>query len=140
MTHSLHSVKFARGVRHATSPIVLAALGAGVAISALGGAWGLMSGSIDLGTKVTGRLPFESPGFAGLALAVIVGLPALALTWLAARRDERADLSAVAAGGALIGWIVVELAFIRETSWLQALFAAVGLVLIVLGQRDRSPR
>jgi len=118
----------------------LAAVGGVTGVAALGGALGLVGGSLDLGDKVTARLPFQSPVFAGMALAVVVGLPTLVLAGLALRHDSRTDVVAVGAGFALICWIAVQLAVIREFSWLQAVFVVVGASLMLIGLRDAARR
>jgi len=49
------------------------------------------------------------------------------------RGDVRTDASAVTTGFLLIAWIVIEVAFIRQLSFLQPVFAGVGGVLVVIG-------
>ena len=82
--------------------------------------------------------PFSSYLVPGLILGVVVGGTQLAAaTALLAGRRSALLLSAVAGFGMLI-WIFVELAIIRQYSWLQAAYFVVGgleliLVLAVLG-------
>ena len=52
------------------------------------------------------------------------------------RRDPCAGRAAVAAGLLLIAWIVVEIMFIRDISFLQPFFAGVGVAFIVIGRRS----
>ncbi len=52
----------------------------------------------------------------------------------------RPGAAEIAAGALLVGWIVVEIAFIRELSFLQPCFALVGVVFVVIGRRLRTPR
>ena len=105
-----------------------------VAISAYGGAIGLATGA-DLGHELNQRLPFHSPVFGAVALALIVGVPSTVVAALAKRGDPRADTALVGAGVLLIGWIAVELAFIREFQFLQVVYVIVGLVYVALGRR-----
>lgn len=112
---------------------VMATLAGLVAVSAYGGALGLMAGFVDLGPTATARLPWHSPVLGGLALAVIVATPAAVLTWLAAQADPRRDTAAVAVGLILIVWIGVEVAVIRELSFLQPLFMLIGGMFVWLG-------
>lgn len=133
MAHTFHLPHVARADAPRLGEALLAAF---VAVSAFGGALGLMFGAIDFGATTTGRLPFDSPVFAGIALAVVVGLPALAAAWFAARNEDRTDASAVVAGLALMAWIVVELATIRSFSWLQPLYFVLGAGMFALGQRE----
>jgi hypothetical protein len=107
-----------------------------VALSACAGALGLAFGFLDLGTQVTARLPFGSPVLGGLALAVIVAVPSTVLARWAWRGDPRTDLAAVVTGVLVIGWIVVELAFIKELSFFHPTYVVVGAALIWAGRRS----
>jgi hypothetical protein len=105
------------------------------AIAALVGALGLMWGFLSLDATATSRLPWQSSVLGGIALGLVVGLPNAVVAWLAFNREPDAGRAAVAAGFLLIGWIVVELAFIRELSFFHPLYVAIGLVMIWLGRR-----
>jgi hypothetical protein len=113
----------------------LAVYAAFVAVSAWGGVVGLATGALDMGHELNRRLPFHSPVFGALALAVIVGVPATALARQAARGNRRTGATAVFAGVMLIVWIAVELAFIRQFSWLQPFYVGVGVTFVVIGRR-----
>lgn len=113
----------------------LAAFAALLALSAWGGAAGLSIGFLSLGPAVESRLPFASPVFGGLALAVVVALPMSVLAVLAWRGDPRTGDAAVVCGVLQVGWIVVELLFIWELSFFHPLFLAIGVALIVIGRR-----
>lgn len=104
-----------------------------VAVTAWFGVWGLASGALDLGEQITERLPFDSPVFGGVALGLIVALPTTVVAVLAARGDERAPDACFASGVLVVGWIVVQLAFIRELSAFHPTYVAVGLVLVAWG-------
>ena len=106
-----------------------------VALSAYAGAVGLAGGTIDTGTTINARLPFDSPVFAAIALALIVGVPNTAVAWYAWRGDHRARTATLVAGVLLIGWIAVEFAIIREFSWLQPFYVAVGASLVRISRR-----
>lgn len=97
-----------------------------VALSAFGGAVGLIGGGLSLGDEVTSRLPFESPVFGGVALALAVGVPFSVLSWQALRGDRRMAQSAVGASTLLMLWLVVEIAFIREFSFFHPLYALIA--------------
>ena len=105
------------------------------AASAMAGAVGLAIGSIDLGTTINARLPFESPAFGGVALAVVVALPMAAGAVCSWSGRRRANLMAVGAGVALMGWILVELACIRSISWLHPTLFIVGVAIAFAGYR-----
>jgi hypothetical protein len=113
---------------------VLAAL---ISVTALGGAVGLITGLLWLPEPIVQRLPFESPQFAGGALALIVGVPTATLAALAALGRPESDRAAEISGAAVIGWILIELAFIREISFLHPMYLALGLVLLLVGRRRR---
>ena len=81
------------------------------------------------------RLPFQSPVLGGVALAVLVALPLSALAGLAWVGDPRTADAATAVGVVLIGWIVVQLLFLRELSFFHPLYVAVGAGLAVWGRR-----
>ncbi|HTZ45045.1 MAG TPA: hypothetical protein VMB79_14385 [Jatrophihabitans sp.] len=114
---------------------LLAMLAAFVALTALGGALGLLTGLLDAGPVITARLPWASPVAAGLALLAVVGLPGTVLGVLAVRGDRWADAAAVVAGTLLAGWIVVELVVIEEFSLFHPLYLGIGLLLVWAGRR-----
>jgi hypothetical protein len=107
-----------------------------ISLSAFAGSAGLVAGWLSLGAALDQRLPLGSPVLGGIALAIIVGLPTAWLAWLAWRGDARADAAALLIGMILIGWILVELAFIREVSLFHPLYVVVGAVLIVVGRHS----
>lgn len=117
----------------------LSAFAAVVAISAWGGAAGLMVGWLDLGDEVTGRLPFESPVLGGIALIMTVAAPMTVVAILAWRGDPRTGPVTVAAGILQIWWIVVELAFIQVFSFFHPIYVGIGVAFIVLGRRIPRP-
>ena len=84
---------------------------------------------------MTSRLPFASQVLGGIALLAVVAVPNAVASWLAARGDRRSGDASVVAGLLLAGWIVAELAFIRQLSFFHPLFLVVGALLIWLGSR-----
>ena len=104
-------------------------------IGALAGAWGLMSGFIDLGPTVTSRLPWGSPLLAGIALGLLVALPNALLVAVAARQGRHIGLAGMLVGAAMVVWIAVELAYIRDLGFFHPLYVAVGLVMVWAGVR-----
>ena len=78
----------------------LAAFAAVIALSAYGGAVGLIAGFIGLDAPLNRRLPFESPVLGGTALALVVGLPMTVLAIRARTGDARTAATAVVAGRA----------------------------------------
>jgi hypothetical protein len=127
---------------------VLAGTAAFVALGAYGGAAGLAFGFLDMGDRLNGRLPFGSPVLGGIALLLVVALPFTDVARRAGTADPRTDLSAFVAGGLMVGWIAVEVAFIREFSALQVVYGGFGVAFMVVGRhsidgltlRHRSPQ
>jgi len=113
----------------------LAAFAALVSLSAWFGSAGLIAGFLDLGPEVTPRLPLHSPVLGGIALALVVAVPMAAVAVLAATGHRLAPAAAVCAGALQEGWIVVELAFIRELSFFHPLYVLVGVTFVGLGIR-----
>ena len=122
----------------------LAVAAALVALSAWGGAAGLATGSLALEGGLNARLPFHSPVVGGLALAVVVAVPFTLLAVSAWRGSERTDELALGSGALLVGWILVELAFVRELSFFHPLYLVIGGVFAFCGRhalkRDRGAR
>jgi hypothetical protein len=103
-----------------------------VAASALAGAAALATGLMDMGATVNTRFPFHSALAAGLALALVVGLPMAVAAYLAGTGGVRTAEAAMVAGALLVGWIAVQLVVIRTFSWLQPAMALAG-ALVFLG-------
>ena len=122
--------------RQARRRPVLATCTGIVAILAYAGAVGLITGAIDYGPEITARMPFGSPVFGGVALALVVGVPMTVVTYLGARVDARTSPAAVVAGSLLVGWIVVEIGFVRSYSWLQPACTVAGVAVALAGLRD----
>ncbi|HAN34852.1 MAG TPA: hypothetical protein DCQ52_05210, partial [Acidimicrobiaceae bacterium] len=108
------------------------------ALVAAGGATGLVGGFIDIGDRLQSRLPFASPVFGGVALALIVALPFAILAGRAWSGRPGTGAAAVFAGALLVGWIVVEVAFLRELSFLHPLCVVVGGAFVVVGLTRRG--
>jgi hypothetical protein len=69
----------------------------------------------------------------GLALALVVAVPTTLVIVLSYRRHPRAREAAALAGLLVVGWILVELAVVRQFSVLQPVYAFAGVGLVVLG-------
>jgi hypothetical protein len=112
----------------------LALYAALLAVGAWAGAAGLVLGFLALPRTLEDRLPFGSPVLGGTALALLVALPASVLTVMAWHGHRRVLHVAVLDGVLLIGWIVVQVAFIRGFGVLHAVYLVVGLGLVVWGR------
>jgi len=122
----------------------LAVAAACVALPAVGGAVSLANGTIDPGTAIVDRFPWQSVELAGLALFAWVAVPFSALAVLAWRGSPRTPQATVAAGLLLVAWIVVQLAIIRTLSFFHPTYLLIGLAFIGAGRRlqpttDRGP-
>jgi hypothetical protein len=109
------------------------------AAAAWAGAAGLASGALTLGDELDGRLPFASPVLAGVALAMVVALPLSGLGLMAWRGAREVDRASELVGLALIGWIAVQLAFLRSFSWFQPAYVVIGGLFITRGRWHRRP-
>ena len=119
---------------------VLGTTSALVSASAVAGAVGLATGTLDLTDPVAARLPLGSPVLGGAALAAHVGAPYALLAARSFRGAPSTPATAVVCGGVLLGWIAVEYGFIREFSPLQPAFAVVGAAFVAAGLRlSRRP-
>ena len=99
------------GAGRSTTERVILGMEALLAVAAVGGGAGMISGAVDLG-EATSRLPFGSAAFGGWALIAVNGvLPAAAIV-AALRRHRLAPYAHVGVGSALAGWIVVQVGFL----------------------------
>lgn len=108
-----------------------------VASSAIGGSLGLATGTLEMGSGVNERLPFASPVLGGVALGLFVAVPFAGLAVAAWRGHAGTDALALLAGSVLVGWIIVEVAVIREFSPLQPSLALVGIGFVGAGIQGR---
>ena len=121
--------------RHVRRRVIGLVAGAN-AVTALAGAVCLAVGWLSLGDELSRRLPWGGPVLGGVALALLVGVPNLLLTALVIRHDPRTAAGAVVVGAGLVGWILVEVAFLQVVAGLQVTYALVGLVLVWLGLHE----
>lgn len=117
---------------------VLALISGAIAIWASAGAAGVATGLIELGAVVDSRLPWDSAPFAAVMLALSVGVPMAATSWLAGHDRRSYPGIAIAAGSAAIAWILIQLAVIRTVSWVQPLCVGLSVIVVILGLRLRE--
>jgi hypothetical protein len=110
-----------------------------LAVGAVGGAFGLITGTLDLG-EYTDDLPWQSPLIAGIALLVVNGVLPAAVALGELRRRRWAGVGHLVVGSALIGWVAVQVAFIGANSFLQLVYLAYGIVIVVLARSRRRRR
>lgn len=107
------------------------------AVAAWGGAVGLITGTIDFGERLNERLPFGNLVLAGVALAAIVASPLTLLALSAWNGWHRTNDIALGVGVLLIGWIVVQIFFLRAFSFFQPLYLAIGAYFVMASKRVR---
>jgi hypothetical protein len=121
-----------------------------VAVGALAGGAALVArpdGSLmGMPLALLEHSPFSNFLIPGLVLLLVVGGGHLAAGVVARRRSAGAALFSFGAGGALVGWIVGQVAFLRAFSWLQPAYFAFGAAIAALalwlwrdGAVKRSP-
>jgi hypothetical protein len=107
-----------------------------LAVLALGGAAGLITGVIDLGESATDRLPMDSPVLAGAALALVVGAPMTVAGWRTQLGTRNSAPTAFVAGVLLAAWVLVQPFVIGEFSVPQPLMFVAGAGVAVLAFRS----
>jgi hypothetical protein len=110
-----------------------------IALSGYAGVVGLLGGGISFGDTIDARLPFGSLFVAGLALLAIVAVP-MTVASVAAGRGMRHSADIVfGAGLVLVGWIAVELAFIKAYSWFHPTYLVAAIVVLGLSWLMNRP-
>jgi uncharacterized membrane protein YcfT len=119
--------------------VYLFAIDAFAALSALAGGVGVMAGWIKFPAEwLTGsRFNWLISNYfeAGAILFLVVGGSALAATIATLVRRDAAVAISFTAGLVMIGWIVGEIAIIGQFAWLQLVYFAVGVAMMVLAVR-----
>jgi len=115
---------------------VLVALNGFLALTAVAGGVGLLSGAVAPPLEDLAGSIFRDYMLPGLALMLVVGGLALLATTLLLRRHRRAWVASAAAGLAIIGFESVEVLAIGSPAGLarnlQVFYSALGAVLAVL--------
>lgn len=118
---------------------VLIGLNGFLAVTAVAGGIGLLTGVIAMPVELLRSSPFPSYTVPGLALAIAVGGTAIAAVWLLSRRHPLAPAVSIVSGIAIIGFEVVEVLAIGSppgaARGLQLFYGALGLVMVALGYR-----
>lgn len=116
-------------------------------VGALGGGMALMAGPhgevLPLPVSLLAGSPFVDYYLPGAILFTILGVGPLGAAILSSRRHPVAPLLAVATGGALLVWLVVQIAIIGYSNHppLQACYLALGVALTAVGGMwVREPR
>ncbi len=113
-------------------------------VGAVGGGIALMVGPdgeiLPLPVSALAGSPFANYFVPGAILFAILGLGPLVAAGLAWRRHPLAPFLTVATGGALIIWLLVEIAIVGYTNHppLQALYLGLGIVIALVGAAWRQ--
>jgi hypothetical protein len=111
----------------------LLGLEAFLAVGAYAGAAALVLAGPDMIGDAVEDLPFASPVFGGIALAVVNGLLPTVVLLGELRRAPWAATGHLLVGAALVSWIVVQVAFLGwPPHWLQIAYFAYGWVIVGL--------
>jgi hypothetical protein len=115
---------------------VLMILDAFLAVTAVAGGLGLLTGAISPGLELLEGSPFRSYTVPGLSLLVIVGGSALAATGLLQRRQPLGTLASAVAGMMIMGFEIVEVLVIGSEPGvarnLQVFYFSLGLLITSL--------
>jgi hypothetical protein len=112
---------------------LLVALALFGALSALAGAvLAVAANGAGVPLEYLANSPFHSYAVPGLILGVVVGGTQLAAATALLRRQRIALLLSAIAGFGMLIWIFVELAIIRQYSWLQSAYFALGAMELIL--------
>jgi hypothetical protein len=125
-------------VRPNTRPIALLAIEPFLAIAAIGGGIGLLTGLIDLPREWIDDMPFDSYAIPGVVLLVVVGGAWLIATLSLYARHSSAPLASLAAGFVQLGWFAVQVALLGYISWMQPFVGTLAVFAIVVAWRWRS--
>lgn len=104
------------------------------AVSAIGGGIGIIATN-GLGMPLTwlAHTPFADYAVPGYILIIVVGGSAVVAAVLLFTRQQWSAIMACGAGAIMTGWILGEVVFIRQATWLQALYLLTGLAMMGLG-------
>jgi len=108
-----------------------------VALTAIGGGITLAIGMDKFPPGWLIGTPFSSYLIPGLILAVVVGGSAAVAAVTTLRRADNGALAAMLAGAILLGWLVGERlilpkeAFVPQFWWLEAIYVAAGLMMVL---------
>jgi p-aminobenzoyl-glutamate transporter AbgT len=127
---------------------LLASLCAVVGLTAIGGGIALVAGPdgryVHAPTTILSHSPFATFLMPGLLLLFVVGGINVVAALLAIRRDYQTNELALAGGGALLCWIVTEMAMLRTINLFQVTYLVLALAIVVAAvwrvRRERAVR
>jgi menaquinone-dependent protoporphyrinogen oxidase len=92
---------------------------------------------LHIPTSALSHSPFSTFLVPGLLLLFVIGVANVIAGWLVIRDRPNANAWAIAAGGTLLGWMVLEMVMLRSIHVLQLVFFAVSVVSIIEALRRR---
>jgi hypothetical protein len=117
-------------------PIVTRFLGAltlfGALSAAAGAVLAIAANGAGVPVEYLANSPFPSYAVPGVILGVVVGGTQLAAAIALLRKQRSALLLSAIAGFGMLIWIFAELAIIRQYSWLQTAYFALGTMELIL--------
>ncbi len=111
-----------------------------MAAAGYAGTVGLVGGGADFGpyeAVITSRIPWQSMELAGVGLFIAVAVPMTLCAVLAWRGSRWSGQAALAAGGSLMAWILLEIILIRTYSWMQPACLTWGVIVAAMGRHIR---
>jgi hypothetical protein len=126
---------------HSKERTILIGLNAFLAVTAIAGGIGLLTGWLRTPVDMLAGSPFRDYTIPGLALLVLVGGSALAATVLLLRRHEMGIVAAAVAGAMIICFEIVEVLVIGLSTGLvlQVFYFVLGVIITVLAVRLTTP-
>lgn len=104
-----------------------------VAVGAVYGGVGLIANnSIGMLPEWLEGTPFRSWTLPGIFLLLVVAVPMITAAVAELRRLSWAYVASVAAGAAMVGWIIAQLLIIQRYFFLQPIMAGCGVLVLVL--------
>ena len=98
----------------------------------VGAAVAIVANGAGIPLEYLANSPFRSYAMPGLILGLVVGGTQLAAAVTLLRAQRTALLLSTTAGFGMLIWIFVELAIMRQYSWLQSAYFALGALELVL--------
>jgi hypothetical protein len=124
--------------REERRPAALVAIDPFLALSAIAGGFGLLTGGIDLPQEWLDDTPFNSYAIPGVVLLVVVGGVWIVATLALYARHPIAPMASITAGIVQLGWLLVQVALLGYISWMQPFYATVAVLATAVAWRWRT--
>lgn len=90
----------------------------------------------DLGMKVEDVLqysPFDNFLIPGLVLFTMIGIGCIITTYFMVKKIKYHDYVLIAQGAIIMGWIIIQVAMLREFNWMHAVVGSIGILVTIWG-------